>query len=165
MKNGFEALGRVRVQALLLLAIAFGTGIVGGMALERVRAVRSWRGTAERMRPDFGPPGAGRLGFFDLLDVTDQQREQIRAILEASRSAMDSVFRSSMPHLLTIHDSVRAEIRAVLTPEQQTRFDEMEPRWGGRPPAEWGGPGRPGERGGRGPGRFRGTEPPPADSR
>ncbi|MDH4043638.1 MAG: hypothetical protein OEW06_04195 [Gemmatimonadota bacterium] len=144
MKDAFESLGRVRVQGLLLLALAFGSGVLGGMALERVRAVRAWRAVATRGRPDMGPMGAGRLAFFERLGITDAQREQIRAILESSRPLTDSILQSSMPRLSAIHDSVRAEIRAVLTPEQQEQFDELEGRWGIRGgPGEWGGRGGP----------------------
>ena len=154
MKDAFESLGRVRAQGLLLLGLAFGSGVLGGMALERVRAVRSWQTTVARGRPDMGPMGAGRLAFFDRLGITDEQRERIRGILEASRPLTDSILQSSMPRLSAIHDSVRAEIRAVLTPEQQQQFDAMEGRWGGRGgPGEWGGPRRGEPPGGRPP-RF-----------
>ena len=151
MKDAFESLGRVRMQGLLLLALAFGSGVLGGMALERVRAVRTWRAVAARGRPDMGPMGAGRLAFFDRLGISDEQRERIRGILEASRPLTDLILQNSMPRLSAIHDSVRAEIRAVLTPEQQERFDEMEGRWSGR-----GGPGGPrrGEPPGGRPPRF-----------
>lgn len=145
MKAGFESLGRVRLQGILLLALAFGAGIAAGMAVERVRAARAvppaWRG------PDARGPGMRQLAVFDELGLTEEQRTRIRAIIEASRPIVDSVLRSSMPAVQAVHDSVRAEIRAVLTPEQQRRFDELEPQWEPR-----GGPG------GRGP--RRGAPPP-----
>lgn len=142
MKDAFESLGRVRMQGLLLLAVAFGSGILGGMAVERVRAVRAWEAGARRGPPDMGPMGAGRLAFFERLGITEEQREQIRIILEASRPLTDSILQSSMPRLSAIHDSVRAEIRAVLTPEQQEQFDAMEGRWGGPGGARRGDPPR-----------------------
>lgn len=159
MKDGFESLGRVRLQGLLLLAVAFAAGIAGGMALERVRAVRSWR-AAERPFVEAGPRGMRPLALFEQLDLTDEQRARIRAIVEASRPAIDSVFRLTAPQIAAIHDSVRAEIRTLLTPEQQERFDELEPGWGPRGgPGEWGPPG-PGGRGGQGPRRRAGGAPP-----
>jgi len=145
MKDGFESLGRVRLQGFILLAIVLVVGILGGMAIERVRfsRVRPPR-PAEFARTRGGmPPGMERL------NLTPEQRTRIRGIFEASRPLTDSVLRSTMPHLQAIHDSVRLQIRAVLTPEQQQLFDEMEPegRWGPRGPG-----GQRGGHGGMGPG-------------
>jgi Spy/CpxP family protein refolding chaperone len=87
--------------------------------------------------------------MFQRLDLTSEQRQRIEAILQQSRPLTDSVLRSSLPRLRAIRDSVRLEIRAVLTPEQQERFDAMERRWGDRALGEWGMPMGPGERGRR----------------
>jgi len=140
MTDGFESLGRVRLQGIALLVLAFAAGALGGMALERVRVSRIRPQPPEWMagRGDL-PPG------FDRLDLTAEQRERIRAIFRTSGPRTDSVLRASLPRLQAIHDSVRAEIRAVLTPEQQQMFDQMEPRG----PRMRGGPrGRPGFPGG-----------------
>jgi Spy/CpxP family protein refolding chaperone len=110
------------------------------MAAERVRAARVARPApmdAMRMRAGL-PPG------FDELQLTPDQQERIRAIFRASRPRTDSVLRASLPRLHAIQDSVRAQIRAVLTPGQQQQFDAMETRSprGRRGPR--GGPGFPG---------------------
>jgi Spy/CpxP family protein refolding chaperone len=162
MKDGFESLGRVRAQGLVLLLVSFVVGILGGMALERVRMTRRPpRPPAERTAMRAGMPP-----MFERLDLTPEQHQRIEAILEQSRPLTDSVLRSSLPRLRAIRDSVRLRIREVLTPEQQERFDEMERRWGDRGPGEWGLPMGPGERGRRGgPGGRPMPEPPPPDSR
>ena len=142
MKDGFESLGRVRFQGIALLAIAFVVGALGGMAAERIRATRARPAPLEGMQMRGGLPHG-----FGELNLTSEQREQINAIFRSSRPRTDSVLRASLPQLEAIHDSVRAEIRAVLTPDQQRRFDEMEargprgrwgprggPRFPGRPP-------------------------------
>lgn len=123
MKDGFESIGRVRLQGILLLALAFAAGALGGMALERVRARRAVP-DAPGWMPRRGelPPGFGGL------DLTAEQQERIQAIFRTSRPLTDSVLRASLPRLEAIRDSVRAEIRAVLTPEQQRQFDAMESR-------------------------------------
>jgi Spy/CpxP family protein refolding chaperone len=147
MKDGIESLGRVRAQGIALVIVAFVAGGLGGMALERVRAA----GDEPHMRPrvvrmhDGLPPG-----FADL-ELTADQRQRIHAIMEARRHTTDSVLEASLPRLRATFDSVREEIRAVLTPEQRERFDAMEPRMRHRP----GGRRGPGSRGGA-PG-----EPPP----
>ena len=146
MKNGIESLGRVRVQGVALLLLAFLAGVVGGMAAERIRASRVAGEPPVPMGLGAGrdalPPGLNRL------DLTADQQERIRAILAARQPITDSLVRTTMPRLMAIHDSVRAEIRAVLTPEQRQRYDQAERRGmrrggaGGR-----GGPGGPREGG------------------
>ncbi|HEX9633383.1 MAG TPA: hypothetical protein VGA02_13060 [Gemmatimonadales bacterium] len=139
MKDGFESLGRVRLQGIALLGIAFVVGALGGMAAERVRAARAPRPPMDAMRMRAGlPPG------FDELRLTPDQQERIQAIFRASRPRTDSVLRASLPRLHAIQDSARAQIRAVLTPSQQRQFDAMETRSprGRRGPR--GGPGFPG---------------------
>jgi Spy/CpxP family protein refolding chaperone len=139
MKDGFESLGRVRLQGVALLAIAFVGGALGGMAAERIRARRALPPPQEWMPMRGGlPPG------FEQLNLTPEQQHRIQTIFRSSRPRTDSVLQASLPRLEAIRDSVRAEIRAVLTPEQQRQFDEMEmqgPRGGPR-----------GRRGGPGPG-------------
>jgi len=126
MKDGFESLGRVRVQGLALLAIAFVAGILGGMALERIRATHFAAAPPAPVGWTLGRTGLP-LGL-NQLDLTPDQEQRIRTILEARRPVTDSLVRRTMPRLAAIHDSVRAEIRAVLTPEQQQQFDELERR-------------------------------------
>jgi Spy/CpxP family protein refolding chaperone len=153
MNEGFESLGRVRLRGIALLALAFVAGALGGMALERVRASRA------RPEPPAWMPMRGDLPpGFDGLGLTAEQRDRIDAIFRASRPRTDSVLRASLPRLEAIHDSVRAEIRAVLTPDQQRLFDQMESRGrrgrGGlrnRPAFPGGPPGGPPMDGGRTP--------------
>lgn len=138
MKDGFESLGRVRFQGIALLAIAFVVGALGGMAVERVRASRARPAPSEWM-----PMRGGLPHGFTALNLTPEQQERIQAIFRSSRPRTDSVLQASLPRLEAIRDSVRAEIRAVLTPDQQRTFDEMEmqdPRGG--PRGRRGGPGR-----------------------
>jgi Spy/CpxP family protein refolding chaperone len=124
MKDGFESLGRVRLQGIALLAIAFVVGALGGMAAERVRAARTGHpAPMEQMGMHGAFPRA-----FDELHLTPDQEERIQAIFRAHRPRTDSVLRASLPRLHAIQDSVRAQIRAVLTPDQQRQFDDMETR-------------------------------------
>lgn len=151
MKDGFESLGRVRLQGVALLVIAFVAGALGGMSAERIRASRAHPAPPDGMRMHGGLPP-----WFHELNLTSEQQERIQTIFRSSRPRTDSVLQASLPRLEGIRDSVRAEVRAVLTPDQRRQFDEMEAR-GPR------GPWR--QRGGPGPG-FPGGPPmgPPRDS-
>jgi Spy/CpxP family protein refolding chaperone len=145
MKGGIESLGRVRAQGVALLAIAFVAGVLGGMAAERIRATHFAGEPPVPLALGPGrttlPPGLNRL------DLTADQQERIHAIIEARQPITDSLVRTTMPRLRAIHDSVRSEIRAVLTTEQRQRFDEFERRGfrrgGGRGGPREGGPPRP----------------------
>jgi Spy/CpxP family protein refolding chaperone len=112
---------RSRGRAGLLLAAAFVTGIVlgalgGGWAHHRFEHRYA------------GPVRPGSEGFLRMmrheLDLTPTQQDSIRAIFKRRQPAMDSLWRTVMPQAETLRKTIRSEIRAQLTPEQQRRFDE-----------------------------------------
>lgn len=155
MKETIQSVGRVRLRGLALLMVTFVAGGLAGAAVEHVRAPESsWSGPLAR---DGGPPtppmrrdpGNFVPAIFEDLDLSERQREEIRRILRESRSVTDSLLGRFMPRLRAVTDSVRREIRSVLTPEQRERMEREVPAF--RPP----GP------------RFRpdGTGPPPGGKR
>ena len=109
-----------KVKAVLLLAVTFVTGVLVGVSVQYARGAG----------PPEPPPFVGRYGSdglplpFEQLDLSEEQRERIRAILETSRVVTDSILRHTMPRLREVTDSIRNEIHAVLTPEQAARMEE-----------------------------------------
>lgn len=70
--------------------------------------------------------GAGSgpvLRNLDALGLTDAQRQAIQRIIEESQPRTDSILNHTLPSLRAEGDSIRARIRAVLTPEQRRQFD------------------------------------------
>lgn len=145
MKQGVESLGRIKLQGIALLFVAFVVGVLAGAAGERLRAARDEPG-----RP-FVPGGRGmfRPGelppWYEELDLTPEQREKTKEILEQTRPLTDSIMRETLPRIRAVTDSIRAEIRSLLTPEQREKLDELEERFrrrrrgfmrGERPPIE-----------------------------
>jgi Spy/CpxP family protein refolding chaperone len=131
MKDAVESLGRVRMQGILLLVIVFIAGGVAGALVDRANPMKDRRPRAERFdkMPD-GPGEPGEFpGFFRNLDLTDTQREQMRAIFEKHRPAIDSLMNESMPKIRALRDSADAEISALLTPEQREKFEKLSPRF------------------------------------
>jgi Spy/CpxP family protein refolding chaperone len=63
------------------------------------------------------------------LDLTPSQRDQVRAIMAESgdqrRQIAQEMYERCGDGLRTHHDGVSARIRALLTPEQQARFDAI----------------------------------------
>ncbi len=117
---------RVPVQGLLLVAVVFVVGLLVGSAFERVRASR-----ARPTRPFMENRGAipGPIGR---LDLTVEQRDRIVAIFESGRPITDSIMQQVMPRLRSMNDSIRNEIRDILTPDQMAQLESEYERRGVR---------------------------------
>jgi len=136
MSSAMRTIGRMEWQATLLLAVVFGAGIAVGAAIDHSRGVPA------PVVAEARPPGPLPL-WLGGMDLSRDQHERIRAILDAQRPKVDAVMNGVLPRLQALSDSTFTQIREVLTAEQQTRFDRDRPR---RELA----PGMPGS-GGRGP--------------
>jgi len=126
MSSSADSALRLRIQGAVLIIIIFTVGVLAGGAGERIRAsrekpMRPFRQAGELPRP------------FARLNLTDEQRAEISEIFESNGPRADSVLRELMPHLRAINDSIQAEIREVLTPEQVEILEEELERGGLRP--------------------------------
>jgi Spy/CpxP family protein refolding chaperone len=148
MTGALRTIGRMEWQATLLLAVVFGAGVAVGAAIDHTRSGAP-AAVADRRPPGPLPP------WLQQLNLSFEQHERIRAILDTQRPKVDTIMNGILPRLQAVSDSTFADIRGVLTPDQQARFDRDRPR---RELA----PGMPGSggRGGRGDGRG-----PPRDGR
>ena len=70
--------------------------------------------------------------FSSKLHLTPEQRAQAASILEAKRQRLDSLREQARPQFDQIRVATSAEIRRLLTPEQQRQFDVMETEWQAR---------------------------------
>lgn len=109
--------------ALILLIGAFVAGVAVGVAGDR--AMR--HGPGDRRGPRSGVDRMARE-----LDLTPTQRAQFDTILEARQKQMRQLFaplRPQMDSLMAIGkvmgDSIHQQLRRVLTPEQQVKFEKM----------------------------------------
>ena len=64
--------------------------------------------------------------FSSKLQLRPEQRNQVAAILEAKRKKIDALRAEMRPQFEELRTSTSTEIRRLLTPEQQKRFDVME---------------------------------------
>jgi Spy/CpxP family protein refolding chaperone len=118
MKDSLESLGRLRLQALVMLAVVFVIGALTGAAVERAR----------RPHPPRPPQHQGLpREMCEELHLTPPQIDRIDGILASNRPRTDAVLDQFLPQLRALTDSIRAEVRTVLTPEQQQLFDHLEP--------------------------------------
>ncbi len=67
--------------------------------------------------------------FSSKLQLTPEQRSRVATILEAKHQKIDALRAEIRPRFEEIRTSTSAEIRPLLTPEQQKRFDVMEAEW------------------------------------
>ena len=111
---------RSRRGAAALLVAAFLVGALAGAGGSLI---------AERAdhRPDRG--GRGRGGYLERLtrelELTEPQRDSVRAILDRRKPAMDSLRREMEPRFETLQQAIRSDIRSQLTPDQQRKFIDM----------------------------------------
>lgn len=137
-----------------MLAVTLAVGVLVGVTGERLRSA------ANPPQPPFERPdrfnrggGGGGGGLpppFQQLGLSDEQREQIAAVMESRRARTESLMQELLTPLAAEMDSVRSAIAEILTPAQladlNAAFDSSGPRRG------FGGMRRGGRSGGR---RFR----------
>jgi Spy/CpxP family protein refolding chaperone len=112
---------RARLAGILLLAGTFAAGMLSGTAFGRVL-------TAGEPQPAAEPECERRRGpemIFDALDLSADQRARVGEIMSSRRARTDSLWRADGARLRAVVDSTRAEIRAVLTPEQRAEYDRL----------------------------------------
>jgi protein CpxP len=114
--------GRTTLKIWLVLLVVFLLGSVTGAALTGLYRSRAGGGGAEaheramherfeKMRTE--------------LNLTDQQTTSVRAILDETRNEYRAVRKELRPRFEEPRMKARARIRALLTPEQQQKFDAM----------------------------------------
>lgn len=130
-----------RTRAALLLVVVFVVGAVMGAAVDRLLLFREGR-----MYPKHGLRAASHrmLNRLDRdLNLNPQQEEQVRQILTRRAARLDAVWKNAEPAMLAEIERGDAEISAVLTGEQKTKFEEMKRRWRNRARRALGKPGPP----------------------
>lgn len=116
-----------RLVAALVLALVAVSGVLCGVALDRLVLSPHWRGRAWA----FGPRGArspeelrreARTRFARELQLTPDQSARIDTIMAHQLVRMRAIRDSVRPSLDSVIVDTRRQIEAVLTPEQRQRF-------------------------------------------
>jgi Spy/CpxP family protein refolding chaperone len=109
--------------ALVLLIGVFIAGGAIGVAADRA---------IEHRHGHHGPPGSQLDRMARELDLTAAQRAQFDTILEKRRTQMRTLFapiRPQMDSLMAlgkvIGDSTHQQLRRILNPDQQAKFDKL----------------------------------------
>jgi hypothetical protein len=141
---------RVRVWFSLFVLAVFCVGLAGGVLIARwtsldrvaLRALRPPREFGQGPlggRPGVPPPGMLLERLTRDLELSADQRSQIESVLAARRSRLDALQQDVHDRFEAEQRSLRDEIRKVLTPEQQEKFDKQQAErrgfgFGRRPP-------------------------------
>ena len=103
---------RLAPLALLLATFVLG-GLVGG-------AVTTMADRPAHRKAHPRPSFVERLTAD--LTLTDSQGDSIQAVLDRHQPAMDSLWQKMRPQFEAERQTIRSEITALLTPEQQTKY-------------------------------------------
>jgi Spy/CpxP family protein refolding chaperone len=113
--------GRTTLKIWLVLLVVFVLGSVTGAALTGLYRSRSGSGAEAREK-------AAHERFEKMrneLKLTDQQTTSVRTILDDTRSEYRALRTELRPRFEEPRMKARAKIRALLTQEQQQKFDAM----------------------------------------
>jgi Spy/CpxP family protein refolding chaperone len=120
-------------KVILATMVIFGTGVVTGGLLVRHadhgRDRRPPRAGAGVHPAPAGPAGVMRIEFLRHmereLDLTSEQRDPIDRILKDGQERMKKLMDTVEPRRREEYKRTVEEFRAVLTPQQHKRFDEL----------------------------------------
>lgn len=105
---------------IVLLGIFIAGAVTGGFVTLRVGRNK----ILNRPVPEeWAPRHLKRLA--DRLDLTPVQQEQIRPIVRRNMEQLNHIRNSSMAETKTIVEDMQREISERLTPEQRTKFEQM----------------------------------------
>lgn len=116
--------GATRLKIWLVLVGVFALGCLTGGLLDS--AYRLQAGADGRHARGGGRGDRDEKRFEHMrrdLNLTEQQATEIRAILEETRGGFRALRDEVRPRYDALRQNSRARIRALLTPEQQQRFD------------------------------------------
>jgi Spy/CpxP family protein refolding chaperone len=117
-----------RIAVALLLVMVFAAGMITDAWVRRVRMEHAHT-SIQGGHPPFGADRDRHFG--EELGLDSAQRVRVDSVFARRRVQIDSFWKGPGRSLRAIMDSTRQEVRAVLTPEQRTRFDRR--RMEGRP--------------------------------
>src|SRR5437879_3249125 len=87
---------------------------------------------AVQAQPGLGGPGGEHGHAFGLqhlteqLNLTSDQQTKVQPILDAAKPQIAAIHQEVMQKVKTVIDSTTSQIRPLLTPEQQKKFDAIQ---------------------------------------
>lgn len=118
-----NTIGKVKTQAWLLMLVVFLLGGVTGASMDRFWFLKGQNSPPAR----HGERGPGRMveRLKSDLSLTDEQTAAVRVIFEDMRKEFPPSRFNECPGLKESREKSRTRIRAILTAEQQKRYDDL----------------------------------------
>jgi Spy/CpxP family protein refolding chaperone len=114
METSLKNKWRICLGILLIFAIGF---VAGALTMKIYRA---------RAAVDPSPNYRGRFErVMEQLNLTNEQRDQVKAIFDEARARLIEMRRESGPKFREVREQTDERLRAVLTPEQWEQFQKL----------------------------------------
>jgi Spy/CpxP family protein refolding chaperone len=131
MARGDPSMFRTRVLTALIIVGVFASGAVVGAGIYRWA---SSGGPGAEVPHGHGaalwiPPGE--------LDLSPEQHVQVSRIVDRHRLELEATVRESFPRVRAINEKMQKELKEVLTPEQQKKFELLRRRGPLGPTPTW----------------------------
>ena len=108
---------------LALVTLVFLAGVAAGVVGTRL-VIRHWVNTAVQRPENFQLLLERNLRWQLRLDA--RQRVEVHRILTDTRVQLRDLRQEYRPQVVAVLTNTEAQISAILTPEQQSRFEEMQ---------------------------------------
>jgi Spy/CpxP family protein refolding chaperone len=131
MVRGDPSMLRIRVLTALIIAGVFTSGAVVGAGIYR------WGSAGGPSAKVPHGHGAALWSLPDELALTPEQQTKVARILDRHRLALETIVRESFPRVRAIDEQMQKEVKGVLTPEQQKKFEELKKRGPLGPTPTW----------------------------
>lgn len=117
------SLSKVKAQVWVLILVVFLLGGVAGASVDRLLLLKGQ--SASPSRGERG--GRGRMieQMQKDLNLTEEQTASVRTIFDDMRKEFPPRKFDECPGVKESREKSRARVRAILTPEQQKKYDEI----------------------------------------
>jgi len=122
---------RAKWIATMMLSLTFAVGALSGMAFEEAAGI-DWFDFL-----DDDESSVSDLRLMAGIDLSAQQRATVDRILERQEDDLEDYWEERMPDIKGILGKSYGEIRVLLTPAQQTVFDQRVRELDGKVPEEF----------------------------
>jgi len=123
---------RARWTAIMMLSLTFSIGALSGMAIEEAAGI-DW---FDFLDDDHDSDGSG-LRLMAGIELSPEQRKTVDDILERQEDQLEEYWEQHMPDIKAILSKSYGEIRILLTPAQQSVFDQRVRELDGKVPQEF----------------------------
>jgi len=115
--------GKTLFKVWMMVLGVFALGCLTGASLDSAYRIRARNNERQEKRGGRGDKQDVFESMKRDLNLSEQQATEIRAILDNARNEYRTLRTEVRPRYESVRQNARTRIRALLTPEQQQRFD------------------------------------------